>query len=100
MMAPKYERARMLEAAIQAAVHELDDPIDRIEVGGGRVTAWAGSKSMAVRYGYVNATDGSGIPMPGAGHWRAVVDDDAASGDQGSRKDGWFSRFRAGKRGA
>ena len=95
MMAPKYERARMLDAAIQTAVHELDEPIDKIEVVGGRVVAWAGSKSVTMRYGYAGGRDEAGIPMPGSGHWEAVVDDGTASGDAGGRKGGWLSRFRA-----
>jgi hypothetical protein len=75
MMAPKYERARMLEAAIHTAVYELDDPIDRIEVEGGRVVAWAGSRRLSMRYAYVGGADGEGRPMPGSGHWEAVPDE-------------------------
>ena len=72
MMHPKYERGRMLSAAIDAAMHELDDPIDRIEVRGGKVRIWAGSGRLALNYGYDNAYGADGSAMPGSGCWWAA----------------------------
>ncbi len=74
MMAPHFERARMLQAAIQTAVYELNDPIDRIEVIGGKVLAWAGNKCVVMRYGYENAYGADGSPMPGSGSWQVTVE--------------------------
>ena len=48
-MHPKYERLRMLGAALEAAVQVLDDPITRVEVKGGRVFVWAGPKQVTQR---------------------------------------------------
>jgi hypothetical protein len=87
MMAPHFERARMLQIAIEAACHELDEPIDRIEVTGRRVLVWAGAKQVALSYSYANAYDRAGIPMPGSGNW--VVE------KAGSTEDprGWLIRL-------
>jgi len=69
MMAPHYERARMLCAAIHAATDELNEPIDRVEVRSRCVLLWAGNKRIALKYYYANSYDPTGGPMPGGGHW-------------------------------
>jgi hypothetical protein len=74
MMAPKYERGRMLEQALQLAIYELADPIDRIEVIGGQVVAWAGGRRLKMSFGYEASYGERGEPMPGSGTWRVWVD--------------------------
>jgi hypothetical protein len=69
MMAPHYERARMLHAAIDVAAFELSEPIERVEVSGGRVFAWAGRKRLAMRYYHEDRRDSHGSAMPGSGQW-------------------------------
>jgi hypothetical protein len=68
-MAPHYERARMLHAAIDEATQELDAPIDRVEVAAGRVFASAGGKRVSFRYYYANGRGPDGSVMPGGGRW-------------------------------
>ena len=74
MMHPKYERGRMLDTAVGAAMHELDDPIDRIEIRGGKVHVWAGSRHVVLNYGYDNAYSDDGSVMPGSGRWWARLE--------------------------
>ncbi len=69
MMAPHYERLRVLHAALEAAGAELNEPIDRIEVRGGDVLFWTASEHLAVSYNYANSYDERGSPMPGSGRW-------------------------------
>ena len=69
MMAPHYERARMLCAAVQRATEELAEPIDRIEVASGKVTVWAGKKRLSMRYYYANSYNNDGAPLLGGGQW-------------------------------
>jgi hypothetical protein len=49
-MAPKFERARQLAAALghlDEIAHLLDEPIDRIEIAGGEVRFFAGPCSVS-----------------------------------------------------
>lgn len=69
MMAPHYERLRVLHTALEAAGAELSDPIDRIEVRGGEVLFWTCSEHLAVSYDYANRYDERGSAMPGSGSW-------------------------------
>jgi hypothetical protein len=78
MRAPKYERMRMLDAAIGRASDELDAPIDRLEVAGGHVTCWSGTRSVIMAYGYAQGggedpVTGAFIPYPGSGDWYVTV---------------------------
>jgi hypothetical protein len=49
-MAPHFERARLLGAAIEIATYELREPIDRIEVSELRIFVWAGKKTISMKY--------------------------------------------------
>jgi hypothetical protein len=69
MMAPHYERARMLCTAINHVAAELSDPIDRIEVVFDRVVITAGRRRLTLRYHYQNSHAADGSAMPGSGHW-------------------------------
>ena len=69
MMAPHYEQARMLCAAVEHAVHELGEPIDRIEVTAHNVHVRAGAKRLTMTYYYANAYGPDGSAAPGGGHW-------------------------------
>jgi len=73
MTAPKYERVRALEAAIQAAVNVLDDPIDRIEVRRDSILVGANSRQLILAWSYQNAYAPDGAALPGSGHWFATV---------------------------
>lgn len=69
MMAPQYERARVLSIALDEAVSLLDDPIDEIAIEGNRIRVRAGGKEITGTYGYNNALDTGGSPMAGSGRW-------------------------------
>lgn len=69
MMAPYFERARVLHAAIEIATYELGDPIDRVEVTELRIFAWAGKKSIAMKYHYADGYRHDGIAILGGGQW-------------------------------
>jgi hypothetical protein len=69
MMAPHYERARILHAAIETAVQQLSEPIDLIKVTPRQVLIWAAGRQLAMRYHYANSYDASGTAMLGGGHW-------------------------------
>ena len=69
MMAPHYERARVLHTALEQAVHLLNEPIDEIVVDGGTIRVRAGRKTITGTYGYSNAHDADGNAMPGSGNW-------------------------------
>jgi len=69
MMAPHFERARMLAVALQTASMELADPIDRIEVIGARVLVWAGKTCLAMTYYYADIYNPRGEPLLGGGSW-------------------------------
>ena len=88
MMAPHYERARMLCTAIECAVHELGQPIDRIEVTSRNVVVWAGSQSLAMSYHYANSYAPDGAAMPGSGEW--VVE---SAGSSRITKGSWIGRL-------
>jgi hypothetical protein len=72
MMAPHYERLRVLHEALDCAGRHLDDPIHRIEVKGNQVLFWAGAQTFAVSFEYLNAYDPKGGPMPGSGRWHVT----------------------------
>jgi hypothetical protein len=91
MMSPKYERLRMLHAALETAGHALSDPIDKLEVNGAEVLAWAGAKRIAMIWDYENDRDAQGRPMLGGGTWAVrIVGERASRSDQPFRK-GLFS---------
>ncbi len=69
MMAPQYERARMLCTAINYAAAELLEPINRLKVERDHVLIFAGDKRLTLRYSYANNYDHMGVAMPGGGHW-------------------------------
>lgn len=69
MMEPRFERARVLAEAIEAAVHELKQPIDSIKISGNRIGVSAGATCIEYSYAYHNAYSSSGGVMPGSGHW-------------------------------
>ena len=66
MMAPQYERARMLCTAINYAAAELLEPINRLEVEHDHVLI---NKRLTLRYSYANSCDHVGVAMAGGGHW-------------------------------
>lgn len=70
MMAPKYMRASQIWA-ITVAARELDEPIDRIEIDGPLVRAFAGGASVAIRCHMTSETDADGNAMLGSGTWIA-----------------------------
>ncbi len=69
MMAPQYERARLLCTAINEAASELLERIDRVEVARDHVLIEAGTRRLAYRYYYANAYAPDGSAMPGSGRW-------------------------------
>jgi hypothetical protein len=69
MMAPQYERARMLCIAINDAASELREPIDRLEVERDHVLVSAGGRRLRFRYYYADSYGADGSPMPGSGRW-------------------------------
>jgi hypothetical protein len=73
MMAPHYEQARMLHVAIDRAIAELGEPIDRLEVTAGKVRCWAGTTLLTMRYSYQNSYNERGAPMLGGGEWVVEV---------------------------
>jgi hypothetical protein len=73
MMAPKFERLRVLGEAIQAAAYELDDPIDQVTVAGDRIVVAARGRRVELSYGYQNAYGENGSAMPGSGHWSVAI---------------------------
>lgn len=73
MMAPKFERARALAAAIehlQDVSSMLDDPIDKIEYVDDAFRFWAGKCFVPVAVEYLT---GGGTAPPGGGTWSATV---------------------------
>jgi hypothetical protein len=73
MMAPKYERARVLAEALEVGVRELEDPIDNVTVSGDRISIVAGRKRLELLYTYHNAYSQNGSVMPGSGHWSVSI---------------------------
>jgi hypothetical protein len=69
MMAPQYERARVLHEAIETSVQQLGEPIDRIKVTPQRVLIWAAGRRLVMNYRYLNSYDASGAAMLGGGRW-------------------------------
>ena len=77
MMAPKYERARALWAAmqhLQEITSLLADPIDKIEYVDGVFRFSAGKCFVPVEVAFESGSDGSNQPPPlGGGSWSAAV---------------------------
>ena len=73
MMAPKFERLRVLGEAMHAAAYELDDPIDQVTVAGDRIVVAARGRRVELSYGYHNAYAEDGSVMPGSGHWSVAI---------------------------
>jgi hypothetical protein len=73
MMAPKFERARVLAEALQIGAHELEDPIDQVRISGNRISVSAGRKHIKLSYAYHNAYSQNGSVMPGGGHWSVSI---------------------------
>ena len=71
MKAPKYQRMDALEAAIQAAGHELVDPIEGLEVTRDGIVAWANGRAILMSYGWNQSYADDGSPSLGGGHWSA-----------------------------
>lgn len=74
MMAPHYERARMLFLAVETATRKLGEPIDGIEVTSNTVLVWAGRKRLAMKYYYADSYGPDGVGMPGGGQWVIKTD--------------------------
>jgi hypothetical protein len=83
MMHPKYERVRMLDAAISAGVERFDRPIDRIEVRGGKVIVSAGGERLVLSYHYNDSYDAQGNVLLGGGQWSVMPARDEAEGEGG-----------------
>ncbi len=84
MMAPQYEMARVLCAAINQVAGDLPDPIDRVEVKRDHLVISARSRRLTLRYYYVNSYAPDGCPMPGGGHWEVEkIDGGETTGDRG-----------------
>jgi hypothetical protein len=69
MMHPKYERVRLLDAAIAAAVDQMDMPIERIELTGGRIVISGGGERVVLRPDYQNGRNENGEILLGGGQW-------------------------------
>jgi hypothetical protein len=80
MKAPKYQRAEILAAALQEAVHTLDDPVEGLEIMDKGVVAWAGGRFILMSYRWDNDCNADGAPLLGGGAWSAryVTDCDAS----------------------
>jgi hypothetical protein len=73
MMAPKFERARVLAEALEIGAHELDDPIDKMTVSASRISVFAGRACLELSYAYHNAYAENGGVKPGSGHWSVSI---------------------------
>lgn len=69
MMAPHFERARVLALAIDQANDLLQEPIDLIRIDGSEITVAAGGLMVTGTFSYHDAYAADGSPMPGSGHW-------------------------------
>ena len=80
MKAPKYQRAEMLDAALQEAVQTLEDPVEGLEMTDKGVVAWAAGRFILMSYRWDNDYGGDGAPLLGSGAWSAryVADCDAS----------------------
>ena len=87
MKAPTYQRMEALEAAIQAAGHELADPIEGLEVTREGIVAWAAGRFILLDYRWNQDYGAKGEVLLGTGGWSAayVKDCDAALLAQGGR---------------
>jgi hypothetical protein len=73
MMAPKFERARVLGEAIGVAATTLADPIDKMKVSDEKILIFAGRERLELSYAYHNAYAPDGSVMPGSGHWSVSI---------------------------
>ena len=78
MKAPKYQRMEALDAAIQTAGHELNDPILGLEMTEDGIVAWDGKRAILMSYGWNQSYGPNGEPYIGGGHWSAVLVRDCA----------------------
>lgn len=85
MKAPKYQRAEMLAAALEEAVHTLDDPVEGLEIVDKGVVAWAAGRFILMSYRWDNAYNADGAPLLGGGAWSAqyIADCDASYRSRG-----------------
>ena len=72
MKAPKYQRMDALGAALQAAGHELADPIEGLEVTRDGIVAWASGRFILLDYRWNQGYGARGEPLPGSGSWSAA----------------------------
>ena len=94
MKAPKYQRMEALEAAIQAAGDELDDPVEGLEVTCDGIVAWAAGRFILLNYRWNQGYGEGGAPLLGSGHWSAEYVKDCgadllAQGGKHSRRPWW-----------
>ena len=71
MKAPKYQRAEMLNAALQEAVQTLEDPVEGLEITDKGVVAWAAGRFILISYHWDNDYGADGVPLLGSGAWSA-----------------------------
>ena len=71
MKAPKYQRAEMLEAALQEAVHTFEDPVEGLEITDMGVVAWAAGRFILMSCRWDNSYSPDGEPLLGSGAWSA-----------------------------
>jgi hypothetical protein len=85
MKAPKYQRAEMLEAALQEAVHTFEGPVEGLEITELGVVAWAAGRFILMSCRWDNSYSADGEPLPGSGVWSAqYINDCDASYRQSS----------------
>jgi hypothetical protein len=94
MKAPKYQRMDALGAAIQTAGHELDDPVEGLQVTEKGIVAWAGGRAILMRYGWNQSYAENGAPHLGGGHWSADYVEDCAMPPTASPASRPWWRFR------
>jgi hypothetical protein len=91
MKAPKYERAELIGAAMQEALDEFDEPIEKIEFVLGKIIVSTRTRSLVLNYSYKSSCDPDGVPMPGSGSWN--VSRDPIQEFQGKTKSGLRALF-------
>ena len=97
MKAPKYQRMEALDAAIQAAGHELANPIEGLEVTRDGIVAWAAGRFILLDYRWNQGYGDGGVPLPGSGDWSAVYVKDCGpsvlrEGGRNTRRPWWRLR--------
>lgn len=73
MMAPKYMRAAQFNAVVQAAVYELDEPIDWVEIVDGLAKVSAGGEIVYVKCWLEHSKDENGNPLLGSDRWETEI---------------------------